>query len=109
MSISAAFHNTQHSIFYYQLQHFYEFAKEQVPAQFRENFCFLAGRNFGQATLAETLYPMLQVGLAQPGQFQATVVSMITCYLYRFTGSKYQARSRVAAGKNRADVKGTFH
>ncbi len=81
---------TQHSIFYYQLQHVYDFGKEHVPAQFRENFCFLAGRNFGEATLGETLYPMLQVALAQPGQFQATIVKMIETYLYRFTGNKYQ-------------------
>jgi len=82
--------NTQHSIFYYQLQHLYEFGKERVPAQFREDFCFLAGRNFGESTLAETLYPMLQVALAQPGQFQATLAKMIQYYLYRFTGDKYQ-------------------
>ncbi len=82
--------DTQHSLFYYQLQHLYEFCKERVPAQYREDFCFLAGRNFGEATLAETLYPMLQVALAEPGQFQATVVKMIEVYLYRFTGNKYQ-------------------
>ncbi len=81
---------TQHSLFYYQLQHLYEFGTEQVPAQHRENFCFRAGRSFCDATLGETLYPILQVALAQPGQFQATVVDMIQMYLYRFTGNKYQ-------------------
>ncbi len=91
--------NTQHSLFYYQLQHLYEFGKECVPAQFREDFCFLAGRNFGEATLAETLYPMLQVALAEPGQFQATVVKMIEVYLYRFTGNKYQLTAQFQPDK----------
>ncbi len=81
---------TQHSIFYYQLEHLYEFGTEHVPAESRESFCFLAGRRFTDATLDESLYPILQVALAQPGQFQATVVDMIRRYLYRFTGNKYQ-------------------
>ncbi len=81
---------TQHSLFYYQLQHLYEFGTEHVPAEHRENFCFLAGRRFTDATLNETIYPILQVALAQPGQFQATVTDMIRRYLYRFTGSKYR-------------------
>jgi DNA-binding NtrC family response regulator len=81
---------TQHSLFYYQLQHLYEFGTEQVPAQFRETFSFLAGRRFAEATLDETIYPILQVALAQPGQFQTTVADMIQRYLYRFTGNKYR-------------------
>ncbi len=81
---------TQHSLFYYQLQHLYEFCTEQVPADYREQFCFLAGRSFGQATLSETLFPLLQVALAKPGQFQATVAEMIRMYLHRFAGTKYR-------------------
>jgi DNA-binding NtrC family response regulator len=81
---------TQHSLFYYQLQHLYEFGTEHVPAGCREDFCFLAGRRFTDATLDETIYPILQVALAQPGQFQTTVADMIRRYLYRFTGSKYR-------------------
>ncbi len=81
---------TQHSLFYYQLQHLYEFGTEQVPADYREQFCFLAGRNFGAATLGETLYPLLQVALAKPGQFQATVAEMIRSYLHRFAGGIYE-------------------
>jgi DNA-binding NtrC family response regulator len=81
---------TQHSLFYYQLQHLYEFCTAHVPAQCREQFCFLAGRNFCEATLGETLYPLLQVALAKPGQFQVTVAEMIRMYLHRFAGNKYQ-------------------
>lgn len=99
---------TQHSIFYYQLQHLYEFGKEQVPAQFREKFCFLAGGNFGEATLGETLYPLLQVGLAQPGQFQATVINMIRSYLYRFTGNKYELTAKVDPEKIEFTVQERF-
>ena len=96
---------TQHSLFYYQLQHLYEFGTEQVPAQYREEFCFLAGRNFSEATLGETLYPLLQVALAQPGQFQATVFEMIRTYLHRFTGSKYELSADFAPEEIRLVLK----
>ncbi len=100
---------TQHSLFYYQLQHLYEFGTEQVPAQYRENFCFLAGRNFGQATLGETLYPLLQVALAKPGQFQATVFEMIRTYLHRFTGNKYELTAEFQPMEIRLLLQDRYH
>ncbi len=95
---------TQHSLFYDQLQHLYEFGTEQVPAQHREQFCFLAGRNFGAATLGETLYPLLQVALAKPGQFQATAVEMIRTYLHRFAGGKYELTAEFEPASIRVGV-----
>ncbi len=81
---------TRHSIFYYQLQHLYEFGIEHVPAECREDFCVLAGRHFAETLVGEAIFPMLQVALAKPGKFQSAIVEMIQMYLRRFASTKYQ-------------------
>ena len=81
---------TRHSIFYYQLQHLYEFGVEHVPAECREDFCLLAGRHFAEMLVGEAIFPMLQVALARPGMFQSAIVEMIRIYLLRFASTKYQ-------------------
>jgi DNA-binding NtrC family response regulator len=81
---------TRHSLFYYQLQHLYEFSLEHIPPDCREGFCFSAGRHFAEALLNETIYPILQGALAKPGAVQAALVDMVRTYLSRFAGNKYQ-------------------
>lgn len=80
---------TRHSIFYYQLQHLYEFGIENVPAEHRESFCFQAGQHFGRVLLGEAICPVLQLALAKPGTFQFTVVEMLRMHLVRFSGNRY--------------------
>jgi transcriptional regulator with PAS, ATPase and Fis domain len=94
-----AVRQTEHAVFYYQMQYLYEFGSEQVPAAQREDFCYSAGRHFLTAVVAETLFPLLQVALAQPGTFQATVVDMIRMYMNRFGGNKYDLRAELRPGE----------
>ncbi len=87
----------RHSIFYQQLQEMYEFGRSRVPPPHRDGFCVACGRTFSDSFFAENVYPLLQVGLARPGSFQATVVEMIRSYLHRYTGGKYVASEEVSA------------
>ncbi|MCI0339807.1 MAG: hypothetical protein L0216_01440, partial [Planctomycetales bacterium] len=79
----------RHSVFYHQIQEFYAFGRTRVPPEHRDSFCRTCGRTFSDSLFEENVYPLLQVGLAGPGSFQAAVVEMIRTYLERYTRGWY--------------------
>jgi hypothetical protein len=81
-----ALRRTAHSIFYYQLQDFYEFAIERLG---RDDVPMIAGRAFSDTVYEEMLPQLLQVALRGGGGFQEGISEVFKAYLYRYTGSRY--------------------
>lgn len=98
---------TRHSLFYYQLQHLYEFSLEHIPAECRERFCLLAGQHFAETLSNETIFPILQLALAKPGAFQSTLVEMVRMHLLRFAGNKYQLNAELHPEHIRLSIRDT--
>jgi len=91
---------TRHSMFFYQLQYLYEFGKEVVESQFRDRFCFEAGRRFADILVKGNIYNVLQLALFSSQPFQDIVVDMIGSYIARYAGEKYL----VSCEKTREEV-----
>ncbi|MCZ6793631.1 MAG: sigma-54 factor interaction domain-containing protein, partial [Planctomycetota bacterium] len=85
----AAIANAQHSVFYHQLQGFYEFAMRHVRPEERDGFCRACGRAFMEPAFEKSLHWVLRMGMGHPGAFQATVVEMMAALIHRFGGEKY--------------------
>jgi DNA-binding NtrC family response regulator len=85
----------QHSVFYHQLQEFYEYGRRTVPPEASEGFCVTCGRTFMAPAFVESLYPVLQMALAGPGEFQPRVVEMMQSLLYHYAGEKYIVTSEI--------------
>jgi DNA-binding NtrC family response regulator len=80
---------SSHSVFYHHLQELYEFGRRHVADDVRDDFCQECGRVFMDAAFPENLHALLQMALAQPGTFQATVIRMLQTQLYHYAGEKY--------------------
>jgi DNA-binding NtrC family response regulator len=90
---------TQHSLFYHQLQQFYEFGKRHVPEGERDGFCRACGRDYMGTALLESFDWVLRMGISRPGDFRDTLVQMVEALLRRFAGKKYLfASDRTADG-----------
>ena len=73
----------------HQLQELYEFGKELVQPEAREDFCFRVGGEFAKWLLAESLHPLQQVALASDADFQKAIAEIVGLYAARHTGDKY--------------------
>lgn len=93
VSYFEAVQRTRHSLFHYELQRLTEFGIGEVPADYRESFCLLAGRTLGASASEETVYPLLRAVGEYPGGCQEGLLNMVQTYLLHYTGDEYSLSS----------------
>jgi DNA-binding NtrC family response regulator len=80
---------SRHSVFWYMHHEIYEFCIE-LSGKPSAEFCPVAGRTFMNLFFLENVYPFLKVALAARGDFQVTIVEMLTAYLHRYASARYR-------------------
>ncbi len=83
-----AIRSSGHSCFYHLLHELYILGAK-LTGRSEQEFSAECGLEFMKRFFRENVFAFLQVALANPGEFQSTIVDTVRMYTYRYTGPKF--------------------
>jgi DNA-binding NtrC family response regulator len=89
-----AIRSSGHSCFYHLLHELYILGAK-LTGRPEQEFTAECGLEFMKRFFQENVFAFLQVALANPGEFQSTIVDIIRMYTYRYTGPKFMVTDEI--------------